>query len=189
MSGLQLQQDAPVMFSEFETKVLPAVNDAFGPDYTAHLLNRMEGGIYFSVRAGKKLDNDGFNVRFDFADWGAQFGVDKTLPHYEKPGPLEPLNSTWVHALHYKDYPVAKWTPKEKQTMESVLVQVLQWRPLYSPGYTKALTVYDKPSNYSYVDQLPDKVRQYWKNKRVKASLRRTFIKRPRTLRHLHKTK
>ena len=183
------------MFLEFETKVLPAVNDAFGPDYTAHLLNRMEGGIYFSVRAGKKQDDDGFNVRFDFADWGAQFGADKTLPHYENPGPLEPLYSTWVHALHYKDsnrYPPAvadKWTPKEKQTMESVLVRVLQWRPLRSPGYKKALTVYAEPSNYSYVNQLPDKVRQYWKTNRAKASLRRTFIKRPRTLRHLHKTK
>ena len=33
--GLRLQQDAPVLFSDFETKVLPAVNEAFGSAYTA----------------------------------------------------------------------------------------------------------------------------------------------------------
>jgi len=131
MSGLRLQQDAPVLFSEFETKVLPAVDAAFGPDYTAHLLNRMEGGIYFSVRAGKPLAHDGFNVRFSFLDWGLEFGVDKTLPHYEDGGPLVPENRSWIHELDYRNHRISgEWTPTEKKTMEAVLVRVLQWRTL-----------------------------------------------------------
>jgi len=141
--GLRLRQDAPVLFSDFETKVLPAVSEAFGSTYTAHALNREEGGIYFSIRNGAVCKTDGFQVRFDFGNWAAHFGADTSLPHYEDPGPLVPMNHKGVHTLGYKT-DTTKWTPKEKRTLQIALVKVLQWQPLRSPGYKEALTYYSE---------------------------------------------
>ena len=183
--GLRLQQDAPILFSDFETKVLPAVSRAFGPTYTAHALNREEGGIYFSVRDGAACKTDGFQVRFGFGNWGAHFGADTSLPHYEDPGPLVPWNhkGDWVHTLRYKT-DTTKWTPKEKRTLQIALVKVLQWRPLRSPEYKEALTYYIEPTGYTYIDQLPQNTRQYWRMPHMKQRLRCMYIKLPRSIQY-----
>lgn len=186
--GLRLQQDAPVLFSDFETKVLPAVNNAFGPTYNAHLLNRVEGGIYFSVRGGKHCATDGFQVRFDFGNWGAHCAADTSLPDYEDPGPLTPWNpkGDWVHTLAYKT-DTKKWTKAEKDTLQIALVKVLQWRPLHSPGHKKARSYYIEPTNYSYIEQIPENRRRYWNRLHFKPRLRHafmSFIKQPRELQY-----
>lgn len=183
--GLRLQQDAPVLFSDFETKVVPVVNEAFGPTYKAHLLNRAEGGIYFSIRDGKQCTTDGFQVRFDFGDWGDHYTADTSLPHYEDAGPLIPWNQRgdWVHTLGYKTN-TKKWTKAEKDTIQIALVKVLQWRPLHSPGYKKARSYYIEPTNYNYIEQIPENRRQYWNKARMKQSFRHMYIKRPRELQY-----
>lgn len=182
--GLRLQQDAPVLFSDFQTKVLPVVNEAFGPTYKAHLLNRVEGGIYFSMRDGRECATDGFQVRFDFGDWGDHYTADTSLPHYEDGPPLIPWNhkGDWVHTLGYKT-DTKKWTKAEKDTIQMALVKVLQWRPLHSPGYKKARSYYIAPTNYNYIDQIPESCRRYWNKLHFKPRLRH-LIKRPRELQH-----
>lgn len=183
--GLRLQQDAPVLFSDFQTKVLPVVNEAFGPTYKAHLLNRVEGGIYFSMRDGKECATDGFQVRFDFGDWGDHYTADTTLPHYEDGPPLIPWNhkGDWVHTLGYKT-DTKKWTKDEKDTIQMALVKVLQWCPLSSKGYKKARSYYIEPTNYNYIDQIPESCRRYWNKPHMKQSFRHMFIKRPRELQY-----
>ena len=183
--GLRLQQDAPVLFSEFETKVLPAVNNAFGPTYEAHLLNRVEGGIYFSVRGGTECTTDGFQVRFDFGNWGDHFGAVTSLPDYKDPGLLIPWNpkGDWVHTLKFKT-DTKKWTKAEKDTLQIALVKVLQWCPLHSPGYKKARSYYIEPTYYSYIEQIPESRRRYWNKSHVKQSFRHMYIKQPRELQY-----
>ena len=183
--GLRLQQDAPVLFSDFETKVLPVVNEAFGSAYTAHLLNRMEGGIYFSLRNGKQCTTDGFQVRFDFANFGTWFGIDPLLPHYEEPGPLIPWNhkGDWVHTLGYKTDQKG-WTKVERDTLQIALVKVLQWRPLSSPGYKKTKPYYIEPADYNYIDQIPEKYRPYWNRRFSKSHFRQMYVKQPRELQY-----
>lgn len=184
MNGLRLQQDAPVLFADFETKVLPAIDEAFGPLYKAHLLNRMEGGIYFSVRNGIPCKTDGFHVRFEFANWGAHYGADASLPHYEDAGPLIPWNheSNWIHNLWFKSCETTKWTAKEKTTMQIALVKVLQWRPLHSQGYKLARAYYIEPRSYDYIGQLPPQKQRHWNRPRLKDYLRHTYIKVPRAV-------
>ena len=169
--GLCLQQDAPIAFTDFEKSVLPAVSDAFGPLYTAHLLDRFEGGIYFSVRAGDKCEADGFNVRFNFWNWAAH------------DGPLVPdvARRDWTHTLTYNS-DTTDWTTRERSTLEATLVKVLQWRPLRSQGYKKALAFYREPTNYDYEGQIPKARRNLWKNHRSNPMLRAKYIKLPRRI-------
>ena len=140
--GLRLQQDAPVPLSHFEAVVLPAVQQAFGPSYKAHLLNRMDGGIFFSVRDGKARDTDGFHVRFNFSNWGCEFNADTALPHYDGPEPLF-ASRDGVHELAYNSDGTA-WSQREIDTLNIALVKALQWRPLRSRGYTLVLPHYKK---------------------------------------------
>jgi len=172
MGSLCLQQDAPVTYADLEQKVLPAVNDAFGPMCTAHLLNRYEGGLYFSVRAGKPCVSDGFNVRFNFANWASRHGT----------GAPAVATCDWTHTLGYRSDTTAKWTTKEKETLEAALVNVLQWRPLRSRGYKRALAFYTAPSNYDYKGQLPEYNRKYWNKRKWRPMLRAMHIKRPRPI-------
>jgi hypothetical protein len=181
--GLCLQQDAPITFTDFEEKVLPAVSDAFGPLYTPHLLDRFEGGIYFSVRAGNKHKADGFNVRFNFKNWAAH--VHAREPQIVDDGPLAPdvARRDWTHTLEYQS-DTTDWTRGEKNTLEATLVKVLQWRPLRSRGYKNALTFYRKPTNYDYEGQIPKARRNLWKNRRLRPMLREMHIKLPRLVQH-----
>lgn len=141
--GLRLQQDAPVSLSLFETDVLPAINDAFGPSYKAHLLNRMDGGIFFSVRDGQARETDGFHVRFNFRNWGCELTSDTALPHYHGPEPLFTELDDGVHKLAYNSDGTA-WSQREIDTVNIALVKVLQWRPLRSRGYKLVLPHFTK---------------------------------------------
>ena len=129
--GLTLQQSAPITRDWFKLKVLPKVNDAFGPLYTARILERYGGGIYFSCRDGKRCKGDGFHVRLAFKNWSDTNGDE-----------LISMRRNKSHRLKYMSGS-KMWTTTEKKIMEKALVEALQWKPLRSPRYKQAIAVYN----------------------------------------------
>lgn len=148
--GLTLQQNAPITRDSFRLEVLPKINEAFGPLYTARILNRYEGGIYFSCRAGKRCTGDGFHVRFAFKNWCDTDGNE-----------LVPRRRNKTHRLKYMSGS-KKWTLSEKKTIEAALVKALQWKPLRSPGYKQAIAVNDPQPTGPWQSALTDLIRKYY---------------------------